>query len=50
MAELTDREERRVDTPFGDPSAAYVIGTLRGKRVAFLAQARRTATGSCRAS
>jgi 5'-methylthioadenosine phosphorylase len=38
MAELTDREERRVQTPFGDPSAPYVIGTLRGKRVAFLAR------------
>jgi len=38
MAELTDREERRVSTPFGDPSAAYVIGTLRGQRVAFLAR------------
>ena len=38
MAELTDREERRVQTPFGEPSAPYVIGTLRGKRVAFLAR------------
>ena len=38
MAELTDREERRVETPFGEPSAPYVIGTLRGKRVAFLAR------------
>jgi 5'-methylthioadenosine phosphorylase len=38
MAELTDREERRVETPFGDPSAPYVLGTLRGRRVAFLAR------------
>jgi 5'-methylthioadenosine phosphorylase len=38
MAELTDREERRIDTPFGAPSAPYVTGTLRGKRVAFLAR------------
>lgn len=38
MAELTDREERRVITPFGEPSAPYVIGTLAGKRVAFLAR------------
>ena len=38
MEELTDREERRVATPFGDPSAPYVIGTLRGQRVAFLAR------------
>ena len=38
MAELTDREERPSRTPFGDPSGPYVIGTLRGKRVAFLAR------------
>src|SRR5215213_4846712 len=38
MAELSDREERRLDTPFGEPSAPYVIGSLRGKRVAFLAR------------
>ncbi len=38
MAELTDREERRVVTPFGEPSAPYVIGRLAGKRVAFLAR------------
>jgi 5'-methylthioadenosine phosphorylase len=38
MAELTDRRERTVDTPFGPPSGPYVVGTLRGKRVAFLAR------------
>jgi 5'-methylthioadenosine phosphorylase len=38
MAELTEREERRVSTPFGEPSGPYVLGTLRGKRVAFLAR------------
>ena len=38
MAELSDREERTIPTPFGDPSAPYVIGTLRGRRVAFLAR------------
>jgi 5'-methylthioadenosine phosphorylase len=38
MAELIDREERRIETPFGEPSAPYVIGTLRGRRVAFLAR------------
>ncbi len=38
MAELTDREEQTISTPFGDPSGPYVIGTLRGKRVAFLAR------------
>jgi 5'-methylthioadenosine phosphorylase len=38
MAELTDREERVLSTPFGDPSGPYVVGTLRGRRVAFLAR------------
>lgn len=38
MAELTDREERVVSTPFGEPSGPYVIATLRGRRVAFLAR------------
>ena len=38
MAELTDREEQTVDTPFGEPSGPFVIGTLGGKRVAFLAR------------
>src|SRR5687768_14723316 len=38
MAELTDREERHVSTPFGDPSGSYVLATLRGRRVAFLAR------------
>jgi 5'-methylthioadenosine phosphorylase len=38
MAELTDREKKSVPTPFGDPSGPYLLGTLRGKRVAFLAR------------
>src|ERR1700741_2347815 len=38
MAELTAREERTLSTPFGDPSGPYVIGNLRGQRVAFLAR------------
>jgi 5'-methylthioadenosine phosphorylase len=38
MEELTDREEVRLSTPFGDPSGPYVTGTLRGRRVAFLAR------------
>jgi 5'-methylthioadenosine phosphorylase len=33
---LTDIEERHISTPFGDPSDAIIIGTLEGKRVAFL--------------
>jgi 5'-methylthioadenosine phosphorylase len=38
MAELTDREEKSVNTPFGEPSGPYLLGTLGGKRVAFLAR------------
>lgn len=38
MAELTDRDERVLSTPFGDPSGPYVTATLRGRRVAFLAR------------
>jgi 5'-methylthioadenosine phosphorylase len=38
MAELTDREEQRLTTPFVDPSGPYVLATLRGRRVAFLAR------------
>jgi 5'-methylthioadenosine phosphorylase len=38
MEELTDREEVRLSTPFGDPSGPYVTATLRGRRVAFLAR------------
>lgn len=38
MADLTDREEVSLKTPFGDPSGPYLVGTLRGKRVAFLAR------------
>ncbi|MGE0394055.1 MAG: S-methyl-5'-thioadenosine phosphorylase [Vicinamibacterales bacterium] len=38
MAEVTDRREVALATPFGDPSGPYVVGTLRGKRVAFLAR------------
>jgi 5'-methylthioadenosine phosphorylase len=36
MDELRVLEERRVETPFGDPSDAYVLGELEGQRVAFL--------------
>ena len=38
MAGLTDREEVAVSTPFGEPSAPFVVGTLAGERVAFLAR------------
>ena len=36
MPELTDIKEVEVDTPFGKPSDAFIIGTLEGERVAFL--------------
>src|SRR6266436_5561055 len=38
MSGLTDTREICVKTPFGDPSDAIVLGTLEGKRVAFLAR------------
>jgi len=38
MAGLGDAREIRVRTPFGDPSDALVVGTLEGKRVAFVAR------------
>jgi 5'-methylthioadenosine phosphorylase len=36
MQALTDVEEINLDTPFGKPSDALIIGTLSGARVAFL--------------
>jgi 5'-methylthioadenosine phosphorylase len=38
MGGLQDVREVKVTTPFGDPSDAFVIGTVEGKRVAFLAR------------
>jgi 5'-methylthioadenosine phosphorylase len=38
MDGVTDRSEVTVTTPFGEPSGPYVIGTLHGRRVAFLAR------------
>ena len=38
MTGLTDIKEMRVKTPFGEPSDKIVVGTLEGKRVAFLAR------------
>ena len=38
MADVTEREDVNVTTPFGESSAPYLLGTLRGKRVAFLAR------------
>src|SRR5213593_4764450 len=36
MPELSNVEEIRIDTPFGSPSDAFILGTLEGERVAFL--------------
>ena len=36
MEGLTDVREARVETPFGPPSDALVLGSLEGRRVAFL--------------
>ena len=36
MPELKDVEEVRLETPFGSPSDAFIVGTLEGVRVAFL--------------
>ncbi len=38
MEALKDIEERKIDTPFGSPSDALILGTLDGTRVAFLAR------------
>lgn len=38
MEALKDVEEVQVDTPFGKPSDALIVGTLDGVRVAFLAR------------
>ncbi len=36
MPGLTNVEEVQLHTPFGDPSDAIVVGTLEGRRIAFL--------------
>jgi 5'-methylthioadenosine phosphorylase len=36
MPELTNVEEVVLDTPFGNPSDAFIVGTLEKQRVAFL--------------
>lgn len=38
MSELTERTEITLETPFGPPSDNFVVGTVRGRRVAFLAR------------
>ena len=36
MPGISDRSSLRISTPWGDPSGDIVVGTLHGKRVAFL--------------
>ncbi|MDH7487535.1 MAG: S-methyl-5'-thioadenosine phosphorylase [Anaerolineae bacterium] len=38
MEALQDVEEITLETPFGSPSSPYVVGTLEGQKVAFLAR------------
>jgi 5'-methylthioadenosine phosphorylase len=38
MPGLTNVREDRVETPFGDPSDAFILGELEGRKVAFLAR------------
>jgi 5'-methylthioadenosine phosphorylase len=38
MPGLTNVHEERVTTPFGDPSDAFILGDLEGRKVAFLAR------------
>ncbi|MGD0647893.1 MAG: S-methyl-5'-thioadenosine phosphorylase [Acidobacteriaceae bacterium] len=38
MDGLTDVTELRIETPFGDPSEVFALGTLEGRQVAFLAR------------
>jgi 5'-methylthioadenosine phosphorylase len=38
MPGLTNVREERLETPFGEPSDAFVLGDLEGRKVAFLAR------------
>jgi len=38
MPGLSNVREERVETPFGDPSEAFILGELEGREVAFLAR------------
>jgi 5'-methylthioadenosine phosphorylase len=38
MPGFTDVHEQKLTTPFGEPSDPYVLGTLAGRKVAFLAR------------
>ena len=38
MPGLTEIHEEKIETPYGDPSDSFVLGTLEGRKVAFLAR------------
>ncbi len=38
LAELTGAERLQLSTPFGDPSSPVTVGTLHGRRVAFISR------------
>lgn len=38
MPEIENVTKHQIETPFGTPSSEIIVGTLRGKRVAFLAR------------
>ena len=38
MSELENPREESIKTPFGEPSDAYVLGTISGQKVAFLSR------------
>jgi 5'-methylthioadenosine phosphorylase len=38
MEELTERREIALDTPFGPPSDKFILGSMHGKRVAFVSR------------
>src|SRR2546423_224639 len=38
MPGLSDVKETKLETPFGSPSDAYILGMLEGRKVAFLAR------------
>ncbi|PJF21864.1 MAG: S-methyl-5'-thioadenosine phosphorylase [Phototrophicales bacterium] len=38
MPEITNKETLQISTPYGEPSSEIMVGTLHGKRVAFLAR------------
>jgi len=49
MAALTDREERQLKTPFGDPAGPYIMARSPGS-ASHSSPATASATGRCRPS